>query len=310
MLYVIIAKYGETHHVPDFTRALCDVPDDIPCHLTVIENPSPEQKARGFGAAPVHGDDLIGNERNLGCAASWNHGIRIAIENAADAILIAGHDTCPGPRTIVRLWNLLQEGLLFVTGTQLPWGAQTVENIPPTGPLLAAPDFSFFMFRPDVVQMVGNYDANLDFQIRSGSRVGEPLPAAIMRPWDWGLFDSRYALAYVEDNDFHLRMHKAGVQALRDPGAYFRHDCSLTMRANPEIDHAIQGGGAFKRNLDLYRAKWGHLPAESDLLQARPLNVTDAEWKGMTGGREVQYIEKTAAIEAARTVYARYGVKL
>lgn len=312
LLYVIVAAYDAPDHLPRLIESLSHVfSSKCIIHLVVVDNGKNKSIPRGLAAALDAGAaTYIANERNVGVSAAWNTGIRLAIENAADAILIAGHDTCPQPGAIEAMLDHLASGILFVTGTAVRPGYVYNFNLPPSTTMLAAPDFSFFMFQPSVVQIVGVFDGNMDIKLRESAKSAgsDALPVTAMKPWDWGMFDSRYWPAYFEDNDFHYRCHMAGVLCLRDPSIVFQHDCSLAMRVDPELAAEIQHR-RFQKNANLFREKWGKWPHEVAISRARPLNCTDEEWRGMTGGHEVEEIDAAQAVESARAVYARYGMK-
>jgi hypothetical protein len=126
--------------------------------------------------------------------------------------------------------------------------------------------------------------------------------------------DERLSPAYFEDNDYHLRLQRAGLLALRDPGAEFRHETSLTIRINPEL--AQQNQVTFARNAELFKAKYGGLPHEVEVTQgsnkyaigAKPLNVPDEQWQAMSGGHPIQELSRDEAVAQAKATYARYGI--
>lgn len=290
-LYVVILTLNAVEHIKRLLTALTTV--SIPMRVIVIDNGSTDG-TRDY-LSSIHSDGLIyvPNETNIGVAAGWNLGIRIATANGAQAVLVVGHDTWPMPGTVERLIALLQEGVPFVTGTSVPYDTpETAVALPPQGSaLLAAPDFSFFLMGLGVVEVLGRFDAT------TGN----------ISPWDMGLFDRQFAPAYFEDGDYHIRLQRAGIFAARDPGALFRHDCSLTLRSTPAV--AQQNQTTFNENAQKFAKKWGALPHQLDVpAQARPLNVTDEQWTRMTGGRPVIELNRAELAEQARAVYARYGI--
>lgn len=307
MVSVIVATLNNREHAARLIDALSQV-RDIPLRLIAVDNGSTDGTVEWLRTMPV---TVIDNEKNLGAAAAWNLGLRVAVANNADAVLLCGNDTAPMPGTVERLYGLLQQGVLFVTGTQVPYDTP-VTPVDPVCPadqcLVAAPDFSFAMFRPVVLMAIGQWDAAVAHQVtQQAQQAGQPLPAAVMEPWSWGYFDARYTLGYGEDNDYHMRAKHAGVPLLRDEGALFRHDCSLTIRTHPELAEVNQREN-FRRNMELFKAKWGDVPANLDVPQARPGNVTDEQWAALSGNRAVIELPRDEAVAAARAVYARYGI--
>ena len=244
----------------------------------------------------MQGEGLIfvANEGNVGVAAGWNQGIRMALTNGTQAVLVCGHDTWPMPGAIHRLLYFLQAGVPFITGTAVPYDAPEIPTgeVGPSDTLIAAPDYSFFLIPVRTIQALAMHEA------QSGARIS---------PWQLGLFDEGFRGAYFEDGDHHTRLHRAGIFAARDPGAIFRHDCSLTLRTTPAVAQMNQQ--TFRANGDYFRQKWGGLPHEIDTPpQARPLNVTDEQWAAMTAGRAVIELNPAQLVAQAIAVYARYGL--
>lgn len=291
-LYVIIAMLNARQHLPALLRRLADLP--FPVRVVAIDQGSTDGTREWLRGLVSDGLMVVPNEGNVGVARAWNQGIRIALANRAEAVLICGHDTCPMPGAIERLVALAQSGVPFITGTQVPYDTPETPCAPPQPgePLIAAPDFSCFLLPTPTIEALAIHEA------RSGAKIS---------PWQLGLFDERFDPAYFEDGDYHIRLHQAGIGAFADPGALFRHDCSLTIRTNPEIARLNQE--TFRRNADLYAQKWGGLPHQLDVPpQARPLNVSDEQWAAMTGGRPVLQVDPAVVAANAQRVYAQYGI--
>lgn len=305
MVACIVATLNNREHTARLIDALSQV-QGIPLRLIAVDNGSTDGTVEWLRTLPV---TVIDNEKNLGAAAAWNLGLRVAVANNADAILLCGNDTAPMPGTVERLYALLQQGVLFVTGTQVPYDTP-VAPVPLCGAdeaLVAAPDFSFAMFRPIVLMAVGQWDAAVAHQVtQQAQQAKQPLPAVVMEPWIWGMFDARLTPAYHEDVDYHIRAKQAGVPLLRDEGALFRHDCSLTIRTHPELAELNQRE-TFKRGAELIKAKWGDYTA-LEIQQARPSNVSDDQWNALSGGRAVLELPRDEAIAQNKAVYARYGL--
>lgn len=310
MLYVVVATLDNLAHTKELLRTLGQAAATVPMRVICVDNGSSDGTVEFLSSWGATALTVLSNEVNIGVSASWNMGIRFAIQNRADAVLVCGNDTAPVAGTVEKLWQHLQDGMLFVTGTQCSYdwtGDSTTADLP----LLAAPDYSFFMFQPSIViERMGQYDLAVEFYARTQWQLTNKLAATPypmrMNPWDYGLFDTGYALGYFEDNDHHLRAHNAGIACLRDQSALFRHDCSLAIRTHPEL--AEINKRTFPANAERFRAKWNGLPHEVGIIGARPLNVSDAEWAQMSGGRDVQEVDGAQAIEDAKRVYAQHGV--
>ena len=305
MLHVVVAVMNNLPHLENLLAGLAEAAQVEPLRVVLIDNASNEEIPKALARFPNRGGiQVIYNQRNLGAAGAWNMGVRFAIANGAEKILVCGSDTCPYPGAIKKLSDHIAAGVPFVTGTAVPYmsmpgGAELADL-----PLIAAPDFSFFMLTPQVVEIVAMWDASVEYNVLK--EMGGKRPEVLAAPWTWGLFDDRFWPAYFEDNDFHIRMHRAGVLAVRDQTALFRHDCSLTIRSHPEIGQMNQDT-TFLRNLELYKAKYGGTPQEVGPQGARPLNVSDEEWARMSGGKPIMEVPREHVIEEAKKVYERYG---
>lgn len=309
-LYVVTATLNGLDHTQFLYEAVKQVDPSVPiARFVVVDNGSTDGTLEYFAQHIKNGVQLIANDRNLGAATAWNQGILFALKNGASAILVAGNDTCPWAGTIERLYGLLRDGCLFVTGTAVPYDKTgAVQACPPDAKLLAAPDFSFMMMTPMAIERVAQWDHEHDVTRRFWSRDNnQPLPT-FMSPHQFGLADERYYPAYFEDGDWHLRAKKAGVPMLRDPGAFFRHDTSFTIRHNDDVGR-MNREQSFARNAELFKSKWGGLPHEVDAVTAKPLNVSDQQWAQMSGGRPVAEIDKAEAVAQAKRVYQQYGIQ-
>lgn len=319
LLHVITATYNGLSYTQRLIAALTRLA--MPVRVVVVDNGSTDDTVDWLTSLRMAVGDkqvplvpltiqVIANQTNLGAASAWNQGIRFALANGAEHILVVGNDTIPMPGTIERLIAAADSGVALITGTAVDYATpeHPVPKAQPSDPLIAAPDFSFFLVTRQTIEVLAQWDASGDFSRAMRARESnQPLPPLAMNPWEYGLFDSRYFPAYFEDNDYHARCHLAGVMALRDSGAVFRHETSQTLKSNPEI--AQLNEQTFRRNAELFRAKFGKLPHELSLDHARPLNVTDERWNQMSGGRPVQEIDRTEAALQARNLYDRYKIE-
>ena len=309
MLYVVTATLNGLQYTQRLIEGLGRVGMAEPLRVVVIDNGStdgtPEYLCDTYKGRQVL---VVRNQGNTGVGAAWNLGIRIALLNQAEAVLVCGNDTVPMPGAVERLYALSASGVPFVTGTQVPYDEPDI-SVPPADvndPLLAAPDFSFFLMNANVPNVLGNWDVQHEVSTRRQLGADAPLPAVAMNPWEWGLFDSRYFPAFFEDNDYHHRLQQAGILAVRDPGALFRHKCSATLQLNPDV--AEMNKSTFGRNAELFKAKWGGYPQEVGLQQARPLNVTEEQWSAMSAGHPVAMVPQERVVAQARETYRRYGI--
>lgn len=153
------------------------ISQDIPVSILYINNASTDGTVEW-----LHSVDCIRihNQPAKSVAASWNQGLKWWFKQGAEYALVVNNDVELRPDTY-RL--LLEDGGGFVTAV----GNNDFECVkppynPPEKPKRPHPDHSCFL----------------------------------IRKWVWnqvGPFDESYKGAYVEDAEFHLKLHKAGVEA-------------------------------------------------------------------------------------------------
>lgn len=157
-----------------------------------------------------------------GCGVSkaWNAALSHAFDRGgAGAVLVVNSDVRLRPDAYRRL---LDDGGLFVTcvgtssGAKFPGGE-------PSGRTRPHPDFSAFLIRRECWQKVGQFDETMRI--------------------------------YTSDGDYHLRMHRAGINAycLDLP---FWHYASGTLKQTDEADRERILKIA-QTDREAFRAKWG-----------------------------------------------------
>jgi GT2 family glycosyltransferase len=174
--------------------------------------------------------NTLGNEHvvarfdpQLGVAGAWNLGLRKLFNEAgAERVLVTNQDVILRPDTYE---TLLKEDADFVTAvsTREP---NLLEG--PSGGRRPHPDFSCYCISKICYNRVGP-------------------------------FDESYYPAYFEDNDYHIRMAKAGIEAycLDFP---FYHYGAGTMKNATEEELAQYYGPGFLHSKQYFQSKWGVLP--------------------------------------------------
>jgi len=122
-------------------------------------------------------------------------------------------------------------------------------------------------------------DANRD-AIRGEPRPHDKRPhpdfaCFLIRKWVWdkvGPFDENFKGAYCEDNDYHLRMHQAGVDA-HCIGVPFYHRVSGTIKHLSDVD-ALAVHEQANRNRAYFQQKWNCLPGDERYYQYFKEGVT------------------------------------
>ncbi|KKL48292.1 hypothetical protein LCGC14_2326940, partial [marine sediment metagenome] len=124
-------------------------------------------------------------------AAAWNLGLSHLLEEPGGKVLVVNNDVQFRPDAYRRL---VEDGGGFVTAV----GSTDPGSIYPS--------------RIDPEDGIPRWDA----PDPTAKRPHPDFSCFLIRRWVWekvGCFDERYLIAYCEDADYHLRMHRAGVKA-------------------------------------------------------------------------------------------------
>lgn len=156
----------------------------------------------------------------------WNNALRLAFERwKLEYVLVVNNDTVLMPEA----YRLLRDdGGWFVTCVGVaPGQALTIGDLSEHRP---HPDFSCFLMRRECWEKVGEFDEEIN--------------------------------AFYGDNDYHIRMHRAGVRAycLQVP---FTHIASGTLKnASNELRDQIQREAGEDR--ERFKRRYGFLPTDKE----------------------------------------------
>lgn len=157
-------------------------------------------------------------------AVCWNDGIKAFWRAGRTEVLVINNDVELIPETYQILRGIQRP---FVTGVGVNDRAQLSSRIELN--FSPHPDFSCFMIKRDVTDRVG-----------------------------W--FDESYFPAYFEDNDYHVRMHRAGIEAV-SVDVPFYHEGSGTLKQASDKDRKIIERG-FAKNKAKFRETYGCVPGD------------------------------------------------
>ena len=199
---------------------------------------------------------VILNDMNIGVAASWNLGIKQAIDfYDSRYFCLLNNDILLHPKAIQCMVDVLKSGRAgLVSGTdvcgQLNYANQIFNKAMPEKELLTeAPEFSCFMLIKETVDIL---------EVEEGKH--EPFP---------GFFDEHYFPAYFEDNDYHWRMKQRKLKALKTNLAMYFHYGSRTIEADEKVK--AQSNTGYTINREYYIKKWGGRPGSETF--ATPFNL-------------------------------------
>lgn len=154
---------------------------------------------------------LIANRENLGYAGGNNIGIKYALENGADYVLILNPDTTVKRNILVKLLETAQKRRAGITGPAIDENGKVIYR----GEIeWLKPELFHSQPHPKLSTLNPN-----QYVPGAAMFVGKKVFEKI------GMFDERYFL-YFEDADFCVRARKAGFKLTVAPGAVVHHNPS------------------------------------------------------------------------------------
>ncbi len=162
-------------------------------------------------------------ETNEGVSHGWNHGLSFLFDSLeCDHVLVANNDV------ILPAWyyaQLLEYDKPFISGVSVDKMDQ-IQSPAPMGPLHPHPDFSGFLIKKEVWDIVGKFDESMKH--------------------------------YASDNDFHVRAHKAGIPLWKANIPFYHERSSTIKMATPEERAEIESQA--NRDRSRFFEKWGCTP--------------------------------------------------
>lgn len=230
-LILIIARNNVHLTKLTFNSALLQ---EFPCHVWVLDNASNDSThnwLRTKTQSRVHWWTYM-IQRSL--ASCWNEGLRRAFAAGYDRVLVLNNDVEIRRDTYQWLqeWQI-QHRIPFTTAVSVNSKSELAEGRHPSTSS-PHPDFSCFMISQHCWDVTGEFD------------------------------DSFYP-AYCEDNDYHVRMHRAGIEAVSIDLPYLHHGASTIKNADPVEQAMIRRG--HDTNKDRFKAKYGCYPTDAQYAQ-------------------------------------------
>ncbi len=185
----------------------------------------------------------------LPLAAVWNRALQFVWETGETEALVVNNDVILPPALLTRLSRVrARTEAWFVTACNV--GADYRHDAP--------------------IPESGLFDCHSDDPLRAGAYIstrGGPDFSCFLIHRDghrWFQFDTGFAPAYHEDNDYHRRLQLAGFgdRIFSVPVPYF-HEGSGTLKSDPALQARWEA--KFQRSQDHYRRKWGGLPGHETL---------------------------------------------
>jgi glycosyltransferase involved in cell wall biosynthesis len=191
---------------------------DVPVEVLLINNASTDGTASWMATLDKRVTQIHLREQQS-VAAAWNYGLRWCFKAGAEHVLVVNNDTEIKPWTY-RL--LVEDGGGFVTAVGVS-NREQFDEAPEPENKRPHPDYSCYLIRKEVFDIVP--------------------------------FDEQYLLAFAEDAQHHVSMHRSGIAAYCI-GVPFYHVGSATVKlADPEEVERICEQA--ERNRERFYAKYG-----------------------------------------------------
>lgn len=252
------------------------LPDDVEYTFTIVDQDSEDGTISWLNYYPD--TKYVRYSPRLSLSGAWNNGIRDAIEQGADYILIINNDIHLHPKTISHLMAFMDRtGYLLVTADnikermsletmlqmELPVEYTDYDCEVITDWRAEGPDFSCFMITPETIETIGYFDENFK--------------QAYCEDWDYHVRINRARVHAEQHND--LSVDAGKVHAKRLSTAPYMHYASQTIVNNNKLRHGISVQHA--KNQNYYLSKWGadHPDAMDGKGNIQPFGDATLNWR-------------------------------
>ncbi len=170
-------------------------------------------------------DIVVSYSPQLGVAGAWNYGLSYLFGLNATRVLVVNQDIVLRPDT----YRILDgQNLPFVSSVSVGNSRGLHQEARSSYSKRPHPDFSCYLIRRDCYERVGRFDEN-------------------------------FYPAWFEDNDYHIRAARAGIE-LVCVDLPFYHYAAATMKLASDYDQSHYYGPGFLKSKERFQAKWGCLP--------------------------------------------------
>ena len=205
--------------------------------------------------------NVIDNPKGNHVGASWNFGIKTALDQGYDYVIVCNNDIIFHEKAISNLVKFAEEYQEFILWTASEWESlrtiKTVKEEELGKEFNEHPHFSCFMVSSKTIGTVGWFDESLQ-------------------------------TAYHEDGDMHYRIILSGNKAAQTETARFYHYGSRTIKVDDNI--AALNVRTYEANREYIRKKWNtdfhqkayHPPEDilkEEKIYKHPFNKEESDWR-------------------------------
>lgn len=226
MAAILIVAKNNLHLTKNAVRTA--LYQDLPCDLFVIDNNSYDGTKEWLRTKKQVAYMSYAEDKSL--AFCWNRGLTALYNTGATEVLVLNNDVEILPTTY-SLLNWVNRPFVTAVGINSRDQFKPMDILSVPLHTRPHPDFSCFMIRPEVVDKVGG-------------------------------FNEDYFPAYVEDSEFHVRMHRAGIEAVCVDIPFFHAGAQTLANATPRDAAKIRHGA--DANRQRFKMAYGCLPGTKE----------------------------------------------
>jgi len=209
-------------------QTLSSIKTNLPCNVVIVDNASTDGTLQLLNdLQKISNQIIMRNMKRISLSAAWNMGLRRAMQDLEfKYAFVINNDIIFEPYTLEQHVNFAQSHPEYV----LMSGLNTrIWKKRPNEVAEGACNFSAFFITKSCLLKVG-------------------------------LFDENFLGAYFEDNDYALRVKKAGLKMCVVCDVGFNHFGSVTLREGLNKQEQAHQNACFINNREYFKKKWGFIP--------------------------------------------------
>lgn len=224
-LYIIMPTFNCVKYTQ---QTLGSIKTNLPCNVIIVDNASTDGTLQLLNdLSKISNQIIIRNMKRISLSAAWNMGLKRAMQDSEfKYAYVLNNDLILEPYQLEVLVAFAKDHPEYVIMSGLNtrvWKKRPNEIVE------GACNFSAFFITKSCLEKVG-------------------------------LFDENFLGAYFEDNDYALRVKKAGLKMCVVCDVGFNHFGSVTLREGLTKQEQAHQNACFINNREYFRKKWGFIP--------------------------------------------------